>query len=147
MKLTNKELNDALAAMACVCGADRRDGAGNRLDSLPAARAYRIKQALTAAWDEVDAVREQLCRDHGRPSEDGSSYILEGPGRKAFTDAWSKLLDEGRELELPATLTPAEIDGGWYRTPEGKREKFDLSAEHRGLLTRLGIIGEPQEAA
>lgn len=145
LKITNTVLSLLLADMSHVCGADSRQG-GNRLDSLPAARAYRIKDFFDDAWKSCEKVRVQLCQDHGTLKEDLSGYVFETPSAaRAFNQGWTSLLAEEREFELPATLTEAEIDAGWFRAPDGKREKFDISAEQRGRLKKFGIIAEPTE--
>lgn len=141
MKITNADINAALAAMVHICCT------GNRLDSLVAVRAYRIKEGLAKAWESVDAVRLQLCKDHGEIEGEGSVYLFRtAAALAAFDAAWNQLQAEERELELE-TITPAEIEAGWFRTAEGKKEKFDLSPQHRGILTKVGIIAEPTEEA
>lgn len=140
MRITNGDIQDALAAMVHVCCT------GNRMDSLASARAYRIKEGLAKAFESVEVERIRLCEDHGELGEQGAVYEFKKPGAaQAFDAAWRRLLAEPREVELE-TLTPAEIDAGWFRTADGKKEKFDLSPQHRGILTRIGIIAEPKAA-
>lgn len=136
MKITNADVQGALGHLVHICCT------GNRLDSIPSARAYRIKETLGKAWESADHVRLQLCKDHGQLNEDGTQYVFPtAPARDAFQKGWGDILKEERELEIE-TLTEAEIDAGWFRTPDGKREKFDLSPEARGFLKRVGILTE-----
>lgn len=142
MKLTNEDVRAALEAMAQVCGG------GNRLPTLAALRAFRIKATLAKAWESCDELRLQLCRDHGKPNEDGSRYVFDSAeGRAAFDDGWKKLCAEERELDLE-TLALAEIEAGHYRGETGKKESgLDLTADALGTLVRVGIVTVPKEEA
>lgn len=143
MKITNADVQLALVAMTQLCGG------GNRLPTLPALRASRIKAGLEAAWKSCDEHRIQLCKDHGKLDDAGTAYVFESAeARRAFDDSWKQLCAEERDLELE-TLTQTEIDAGWYRNPEtGKKEPgLDLSPDQLGVLVRVGIVTQPAEAA
>lgn len=136
MKITNADVNACLADMTHVTTG------GNRLDSLPALRAVRIREALAAAWKSVDEHRLQLAQDHGKLNELGTHYVFEtGPAVTAYNDGWEKALAEVRDIEIE-TLTLAEVQAGWFRTPEGKRERFDISPDSLARLIRVGIVTE-----
>lgn len=140
MKLTNADVNAALAAMTQVCGG------GNRLATLPALRAARIKAALAKAWEPCEEHRVQLCQDHGKLDESGTAYVFESAAaRRAFEAGWQEVLGEQREIEVE-TLTLAEVEAGHYRTEGGKKESgLDLSPDHLGVLVRVGIVTAPEE--
>lgn len=142
MKLSNGDVHGALLAMNHVCGG------GNRLPTLPALRAFRIKGALAQAWEGVDEIRVQMCKDQGKMNEAGNAYVFEtADAAEAFNAAWKEVCAEPRELELE-TLTLAEIEAGHFRHPEtGKKEPgLDISPDQLGLLVRIGIVTEPPKA-
>lgn len=139
MKFTNADVIGALRVMTHLCGG------GNRLETLPALRASRIRDALARAAEPVEELRMRLISDRG-------GQLNEAMGRYEFTDPaadaevnrlYLEGLREERDLELEA-LTLQEVEAGHYRDPAtGKKEKgLDLSPDQIGLLVRLGIVIE-----
>lgn len=137
-KLKNADVTNALEAMKLVCGG------GNRLPTLAALKASRIKAALAKAWEAPDQHRLQLCKDHGRL--EGSAYVFETPeAQEAFSSGWRELLEAPAEVELE-TLTEGEVEAGWYRNPNTKEreDQLDVAPDTLGLLAHLGIITPSQ---
>lgn len=126
----------ALDAMDQLCGG------GNRLPTLTALRASRIKTALAKAWAPLEERRMQLCKDHGTLEPGAKTFSFPSKeGQEAFVAGWNELATADVEVELEA-LTPADLEGGYFRDPNtGKREDgLDLAPEVFGVLERLEIL-------
>ena len=131
MKLTNAQMQQAIESLGILCNDP------NRLPTLAASRAGRALGALQAVYAPADKVRTQIIRDHGEDMGDNGKRLLPGgPGWDEFVT----LMAEEHEINVDP-IRATDVEAGWTRTPEGKREPgLDISPAHLAVLEELGLI-------
>jgi len=136
MKFTNGQVRQAIESLGILCNDP------NRLPTLAASRAGRALVALQAAYTPADKIRTQIIQDHGEDTGDGTKRLI--PGGSGW-DEFATLMAEEHEVNVDP-IRATDVEAGWTRTPEGKREPgLDISAAHLAILEELGLIVREQE--
>lgn len=141
MKLTNGSILNLANDMVHLCGG------GNRLATLAALRAARIRDVLVGESTKLEEHRQQWIKErNGQMDLAGQRFVFATPQLgDEVNQMWDEALTEERELAVE-TLTMAEVEAGYFRARDGRKEPaLDLSPDQLGRLVRLGIVVVPAE--
>jgi len=135
--MTNGQVFEAVVAMRELCAPQ------NRLGSIPARlKAVRTLASLEAAWAPCETLRSELVMEHGEEREDGIVAVVPGSdGWDAFVAAYGAMMEEEADAKVePIRL--ADIDSGYSKDADGKKEPVDIDGPSLAVLITLGLITE-----